>query len=171
MTFKWPSWVHPLPFPFPELHKKFGAHPAAYKLNFLKHTNFFPSWWWISEELWLFFSRSPLFGPPCILSFCRWQLIESKERIPGEQSCIIETSQFMWVYNVHCTCSFMAFLGSLVAIPCLSLHELHNWNTLYPQTFKFYFEHTVMASKRTAQLSPGIILMSGVVHDTGILQS
>ena len=21
MTFEWPSWVHPLPFPFPELHK------------------------------------------------------------------------------------------------------------------------------------------------------
>ena len=26
MTFEWPSWVNPLPFPFPELHNKINNH-------------------------------------------------------------------------------------------------------------------------------------------------
>ena len=46
--------------PFYTNFEMFGAYPAAFKLNFPKHTNFFP-FWWISEELWLFFSRSPFF--------------------------------------------------------------------------------------------------------------
>ena len=40
--------------------EKFGAYPAAFMLNFLKHTNFFP-FWWISEELCPFFFRSHFF--------------------------------------------------------------------------------------------------------------
>ena len=47
--------------------ERFGAYPAAFVLNFPKHTNFFP-FWWISEELWPLFSRSPFFltHPVCI---------------------------------------------------------------------------------------------------------
>ena len=40
--------------------ERFGAYPAAFMLNFPKHTNFFP-FWWISEELWPFFFRSHFF--------------------------------------------------------------------------------------------------------------
>ena len=40
--------------------ERFGAYLAAFLLNFLRHTNFFP-FWWISEELWPFLFRSPFF--------------------------------------------------------------------------------------------------------------
>ena len=34
MTFEWPSWVHPLPFPFPELHNNFWIEIIALLLEF-----------------------------------------------------------------------------------------------------------------------------------------
>ena len=41
--------------------ERFGAYPAAFMQNFLKHTNFFP-FWWISAELWPLFLRSHFFS-------------------------------------------------------------------------------------------------------------
>ena len=39
MTFQWPSWVHPLPFPFPELHNIIGIDcHQAWDCNHGHHT-------------------------------------------------------------------------------------------------------------------------------------
>ena len=62
--------------------------------------------------------------------------------------------------------SFMAFLGPLVAIPCLSLHELHNWNTLYPQTFVLFNIQLWRQKELDSRFRQLIYIQYGNFHNT-----
>ena len=61
--------------------ERFGPYPAAFMLNFPKHTNFFP-FWWISKEFWPFLFRSTFFWARPVVRFSRALYLPSLVFLP-----------------------------------------------------------------------------------------
>ena len=91
MTFQWPSWVHPLPFPFPELHNRNMIDMKVYLIRAANEisqnvhniwTNVFPRLWSMRALVDAFNKKMALvqtWGLLRIFSKVSWNFVDSSQ--------------------------------------------------------------------------------------------